>query len=105
MAQYKCVIPLNGTPRYFKGEIYEFPPGKYMKDKDGNLDKHFELVGKPDPVIEEEKPQEDAPETVTEEALPDEITQIRVKLDKLGVRYHPATGLEKLKNKLAVAQS
>jgi len=44
MAKYQCVLALNGTPRYRKGQIYEFPAGKEMKDKAGNLDNHFVLI-------------------------------------------------------------
>ncbi len=62
MAKYQCVIALNGFPRYFKGEIYDFPKGKELRDKDGNLDKHFVLI-KADP---EPAPAPEA-ETATDE--------------------------------------
>jgi hypothetical protein len=58
MAKYQCVVALNGSPRYFKGQIYDFPAGKELKDKDGNLDRHFVLIeADPEPVaVTDEKP-------------------------------------------------
>lgn len=53
MAKYQCVIALNGSPRYFKGQFYDFPEGKELRDKDGKLDKHFVLVSEPKPAESE----------------------------------------------------